>query len=324
MRAVVVRKTGGPDVLRVENIAEPKAPGPGQVLIRQKAIGVNFMDIYYRKGVYKAPRMPFIPGMEAAGVVEAIGEGVTQVEVGQRVAYATAMSGAYAEKRLVREAILTGIPDDVDDATAVSILAKGLTTHYLLFRTFRVKRGDYILVHAAAGGVGQIMCQWAKHLGAKIIGTVSTPEKAEIAKKVGCTYPIIYTQQDFVTEVKKITGGEGVVVAYDSVGKDTFRKSLQALRPLGLMVSYGQSSGPVPPVQLSELSPKGLFLTRPTLHLMKSNYLELVLSAAEIYAAMIKGIIHPVIGQTYQFEDIAQAHADLESRKTTGSSVVLV
>ncbi len=324
MRAIVVRNTGGPEVLRVENIAEPKAPGPGQVLIKQNAIGVNFMDTYYRSGFYKSPRMPFIPGIEAAGVVEAVGEGVKMIEPGQRVAYATALSGAYAEKRLVRQEILTGIPDDVKDETAVAILAKGLTAHYLIFRTFRIKRGDVILVHAAAGGVGQILCQWAKQRGAVVIGTVSTPEKAEIARKNGCEYPIIYTQQDFVAEVKKITGGEGAAVVYDSVGKDTFRKSIDALRPLGLMVSFGQSSGPVAPVHLSELAAKGLFLTRPGLHLYKSNRMELLLSAAEIYASMKKGIIRPVLGQRYKLEDAAKAHADLEARKTQGSSVLMV
>ena len=324
MRAIVVRKPGGPEVLRVENIAEPKAPQAGQVLIRQKAIGVNYMDVYYRSGVYKSPRLPFIPGMEAAGVIEAVGEGVTKFEVGQRVAYATAMSGAYAEKRLVREQILTGIPDGVDDKTAVAILAKGLTAHYLLFRTYRVKRGDFILIHAAAGGVGQVMCQWAKDCGAKVIGTVSSQQKADIVRKIGCDYPIIYTQQDFVQEVKRITDGEGVPVVYDSVGKDTFRKSLDALRPLGLMVSYGQSSGAIAPVQMAELAQKSLFLTRPSLHFYKGNQLELILTAAEIYATMVKGVIKPVIGQTYKLEDAAKAHADLEARKTQGSSVLIV
>lgn len=324
MRAIVVRQTGGPEVLRVENIPEPKAPGPGQVLLRQTAIGVNFMDIYYRKGFYKSARVPFVPGMEGAGVIEAVGSGVDMFQPGQRVAYATARSGAYAEKRLIRADMLTGIPDDVDDRTAVAILAKGLTAHYLIFRTFRVKQGDPILVHAAAGGVGQILCQWAKHRGATIIGTVSSEEKAAIARKAGCHYPVIYTQQDFVQTVMQVTNNEGVAVAYDSVGKDTFHKSLASLRPLGLMVSYGQASGPIPPVNIMELAPKGLFLTRPTLQLYKSNRMELLLSAAEVYASMKKGILTPALGQTYKLEDAAKAHADIENRRTIGSTVLVV
>lgn len=324
MRAIVVRKTGGPEVLRVENIAEPKPPGSGQVLVRHTAIGVNYMDIYYRSGFYKSPRLPFIPGIEAAGVVEAVGEGVKLFEPGQRVAYATAQSGAYCEKRIVREQILSGIPDEFQDKMVAGVLAKGMTAHYLSHRTFRVKQGDVVLIHAVAGGVGQLLCQWCKYRGAKVIGTVSTPEKAQIAKQSGCDYPIVYTKQDFVAEVKKITNGEGVVVVYDSVGKDTFRKSLEALRPLGLMVSYGQSSGPIPPVQLNELSPKGLFLTRPTLHLYKSHRMEMLLTAAEIYACIQKKILKPSIAQTYKFEDAAKAHADMEARRTTGSSVLVL
>lgn len=320
-RAIVINETGGPEVLKLQNIADPKAPGPGQVVIKQTAIGVNFMDIYYRKGTYKAAKLPMIPGMEAAGVVEAVGEGVT-IPVGTRVVYATAQTGAYCERRLISDKLLSGIPDNVTDEVAVSFFSKALTAHYLLYRVFRVQKGDNILVHAAAGGVGQILCQYAKHLGVNVIGTVSTQEKANVARSSGCDHTIIYTHQDFVEEVKRITNGVGVKVVYDSVGKDTFAKSLQCLSVFGLMVSYGQSSGMVPPFNILSLASKGLFITRPTLMLYKSTLAELTLSAIEVFSLLNDKVLKPSIYKSYPLDQVGQAHTDMESRKTTGSVIL--
>lgn len=320
-RAIVINEVGGPEVLKLQNIADPKAPGPGQLLIKHTAVAVNFMDIYYRKGVYKAPKLPMIPGMEAAGVVEAVGEGVT-IPVGSRVVYATAQTGAYCEKRLISEKFLSGIPDNVTDEVAVSFFSKALTAHYLLYRVYRVRKGDTILVHAAAGGVGQILCQYAKYLGVTVIGTVSTQEKASVARASGCDHVIVYTQQDFVAEVQRITNGAGVHVVYDSVGKDTFAKSLQCLCIFGLMVSYGQSSGVVPPFNVLSLASKGLFLTRPTLMLYKSTRAELAMSAIEVFTKLEEKVLRPNIYKTYPLEQAAQAHIDLEARKTNGSLIL--
>lgn len=322
-KAVVLRETGGPEVLKIEDIPAPKDPQPGQVLIRHTAIGINYADIYYRKGIYKAPSMPMVPGMEACGVVVKKGEGV-EVEVGQRVAYGTAKSGAYSEKRLINVRNLVAVPDEISDDIAAAALSKGMTAHMLLFRTFRVKKGDIILVHAAAGGVGQFLCQWASHLGAVVIGTVSSAEKAQTAKSSGCRYPIIYTEEDFVKEVDRITKGKGVNVVYDSVGKDTFQKSLQCLTPLGLMASYGQSSGVVPAFNVLSLANRGLFVTRPTLALYKSARLELVLTAREVFKQISAGVLRVNIGRTYNLADAAQAHMDLESRMTRGPSIFQV
>ena len=320
-RAIVINQTGGPEVLKLQNIPDPRAPGPGQVLIRHTAIGVNFMDIYYRKGVYKAAKLPMVPGMEACGVVEAVGEGVT-VPVGARVIYATAQTGAYCEKRLINEKFIVGVPDNVQDDVAVSFFAKALTAHYLLFRTYAVKKGDWILVHAAAGGVGQMLCQYAKFLGANVIGTVSTQEKANLVRSIGCDYPIIYTQTDFAAEVKKITNGAGVNVVYDSVGKDTFAKSLQSLGAFGLLVSFGQSSGMIPPFNILSLAAKGCFITRPTLMLYKGTKQELILSALEVFKMLEDRVLRPTIFKSYPLENAGQAHADIESRKTTGSVIL--
>lgn len=322
-KAIVIRETGGPEVLKLENIAMPKKPGPGQVLVRHTALGVNFMDIYYRKGVYKAPKMPMIPGMEGCGVIEAVGEGVS-AKVGARVVYATAQTGSYCEYRLINERHVIGIPDMISDEMAVAIFAKALTAHYLLFRTYKVRRGDNILIHAAAGGVGQIMCQWAKFLGANVIGTVSTQEKANIAMSNGCNNVIIYTQQDFVKEVHNATKGKGVVAVYDSVGKTTFAKSLQCLMNMGLMVSFGQSSGVVPPFNILSLAKKGLYITRPTLMLYKASRQELVLSAIEIFKMMADGVIKANISNKFSLEDVAKAHAKIEARQTTGSTILTI
>lgn len=322
-RAIVINQTGGPEVLKLQNIPDPRAPGPGQLLIKHTAIGVNFMDIYYRKGIYKAPKLPMVPGMEACGIVEAAGPG-TSTAVGSKIIYATAQTGAYCERRLINEKYTTGVPASVHDDVAAGFFSKALTAHYLLFRTTQVKRGDWILVHAAAGGVGQMLCQYARHLGVHVIGTVGSQEKANIAHSNGCENTIIYTQTDFVAEVKRITGGKGVNVVYDSVGKDTFAKSLQCLCNFGMMISYGQSSGMVPPFNVLSLATKGIFLTRPTLMLYKANRQELVLSAIEVFSLLEKQILKPRIFRKYPLEQASQAHADMESRKTTGSVILAV
>lgn len=320
-KAVIIQKTGGAEVLELKNIAEPKKPAAGQVLLRQTAIGLNYMDIYYRSGLYKAPRLPMIPGMEACGIVEAVGEGV-KIPVGTRVAYATASNGAYCEKRLINERYLVGVPNALSDEEVVAVLGKALTAHFLLFRTYQVKKGDTILVHAAAGGVGQILSQWAKHLGARVIGTVGSEEKVQKARNAGCSDVIVYTKQDFAKETKRLTDNHGVMVAYDSVGKDTFAKSLQALMPLGLMVSYGQSSGAVPPMNVLSLAQKGLFLTRPTLMQYKSSRAELLLSAIEVFKMVADGALKINIDHRYPLSEIQQAHNDMQSRRTTGSCVI--
>ncbi len=322
-RAIVINENGGPEVLKFQEIPDPKAPGPGQVLIKHTAIGVNFMDIYYRKGIYKAPKFPFVPGMEACGVVEAVGSGVN-VAPGTRVIYATAQSGSYCERRLISDKYITGVPNNVPDDVAVALFAKALTAHFLLFRVYSVRKGETILVHAAAGGVGQMLSQWATNIGVNVIGTVGSPEKVNITRSNGCMHSIVYTQQDVVAEVNRITNNEGVSVVYDSVGKDTFAQSLQCLRNFGLMVSYGQASGPVPPFNILSLAPKGLFLTRPTLMLYKASKQELVLSGIEVFKMYDDKVLKPNIYKTFPLSDAAEAHAAIESRKTIGSVVLTV
>ncbi len=321
-KAIIVRQTGGPEVLKLENIAEPREPGPGQVLLRHTAIGANYMDIYYRSGMYKAPRLPMVPGMEAAGIVEKCGKGV-KITPGTRVVYGTSQTGAYCEKRLINAKHLIGIPDFITDEVAAACFARALTAHYLIFRTYIVKKNDTILVHAAAGGVGQMICQWTKHKGAKVIGVVSIPEKANIALANGCDYVIVSSQQDVVAEVKRITG-EGVPVVYDSVGKDTFSKSLACLRPFGILVSFGQSSGPVPPINILNLAPKCNFITRPTLMMYKANRAELVLTAVEIFQMIESGKLKINIGQRFPLEQAAKAHTAIQSRQTIGSTILTV
>jgi NADPH2:quinone reductase len=321
-KAVVVKQTGDINALEVVNVAPPKPPGPGQVLIRQTCIGVNYMDIYYRSGIYKA-KCPFVPGMEAVGVVEAVGAGC-EARVGQRVAYATVPTGAYCEKRLISEKVLVGVPDDITDEVAAASLGKGLAAHYLLYRTYRVKKGDTILLHAAAGATGQIILQWAKKIGARVIGTVGSQEKATLVAQLGCDHPIIYTQTDFVAEVNKITGGKGVPVAYDSVGKDTFAKTMQCLSSLGLLVTYGQSSGPVPPLNVLSLAAKGIFITRPTLMLYKKDRMELILSAIEVYNMIMSGKMKVTIDKIFSLDQAAEAHQYLQNRQTKGSVILKV
>lgn len=321
-KAVRIHATGGAEAMRLEEV-DVGNPGPGQVRLRQTAIGLNFIDVYYRTGVYSLPTMPAVLGVEGAGVVEAVGEGVSEFKVGDRGAYAGPL-GAYAEQRLIPADRLVKIPDGIGDQQAAAMMMQGLTAHYLLRRTYAVKKGDTILVQAAAGGVGLILCQWAKHLGATVIGTVGSEEKAALAQAHGCDHPIIYTREDFVARVNEITRREGVPVVYDSVGKDTFERSLDCLRPLGLMALFGQSSGKVPPFDLTILAGKGsLFVTRPTLGTYVAKRADLLANARELFEVVQSGAVKIEVRQTYKLSQVPQAHRDLEARKTVGSTVIL-
>jgi NADPH2:quinone reductase len=323
-KAILIYQQGGPEQMRWEDIEVPSA-GPGEALIRQTAVGLNFIDVYHRSGVYPLPKLPSSIGSEGAGVVEAIGAGVTDVKVGDRIAYAGGPIGSYAEYRVLPASRLVVLPDAISDRQGAAMMLQGMTTQYLLRSTYRVQPGDTILFHAAAGGVGTFACQWAKHLGATVIGTVSNPAKAALARAHGADYVIDYSKEDFVARVKEITGGKGVPVVYDSVGKDTFEGSLDCLQPRGLMVSFGQSSGVVPPFNPGILSAKGsLYLTRPTLATYTANRADLLASANELFDVVAKGIVKIEINQTYPLAEAAQAHRDLEARKTTGSTVFLV
>ena len=321
--AIRIHQTGGPEVLRWEEIEVGK-PGRGEVRLRHTAVGLNYIDVYHRTGLYPI-QTPAIPGLEAAGVVEEVGVGVTDLKAGDRVAYASPPVGAYSESRLMPADRLVKLPADISDTTAAAMMLRGMTAQYLLRRTFVVKPGDTILIHAAAGGVGLIVCQWAKHLGATVIGTVGSEEKAALARAHGCDHAIIYTREDFVARVTEITGGRKVDVVYDSVGKDTFLKSLDCLKPLGMIVSFGQSSGPVAPFDPGVLSAKGsLFLTRPTIMNYTERREDLVASARDLFEVVQQGHVRIEIGQTYPLKDAAQAHRDLEARKTTGSTVLTI
>ncbi len=314
-------ETGGSDVLRFEDV-EVGAPGAGEVRLRQEAIGLNYIDIYFRSGVYPAPSLPSGLGLEGSGVIEAVGDGVTDLAVGDRVAYAAQPLGAYAEARVMPAKGLVKIPDGISFDLAAAAMLQGMTAQYLLRRTYHVKKGDTILIHAAAGGVGQIVCQWAKHLGATVIGTVGSKEKAEIAKSKGCDYPILYREEKVSERVKEITNGQGVEVVYDSVGKDTFDDSLDCLKRLGMMVSFGQSSGAVPPVPLKALAPGAYFLTRPSVFQYTATREELLATANELFDVLKSGVVKIDIGATYALADAKQAHDDLEGRKTTGSVIL--
>jgi NADPH:quinone reductase len=320
---VRVHEVGGPEVLRFEQV-EVGEPGPGQARLRQTAVGLNFIDVYFRTGLYPAPGLPFTPGLEGAGVVEAIGEGVTEVAVGDRVAYAAPPIGAYAEARLMQADRLVRLPDAIGDQQAAAMMLKGMTAHYLLRRTFPVKAGQTILFHAAAGGVGLIACQWAKHLGARVIGTVGSEAKAQLARAHGCDVPIRYDREDVVARVRELTGGKGVPVVYDSVGKDTFEQSLDCLAPRGMLVAFGQSSGNIPPLNLGILSQKGsLYVTRPTLMTYTAARDDLLASAKELFDVVQSGAVKIEINQTFALREAAQAHRALEGRKTTGSTILL-
>jgi NADPH2:quinone reductase len=319
--AIRIRETGGPEKMRWEEV-QVRKPGPGEVLVRNTAVGLNFIDTYHRTGAYPAP-LPLTLGMEGAGVVEAVGPRVKEFKAGDRVAYAQPL-GAYAEVALRPADRLVKIPAGVDDKIAAAMMLKGMTAQYLLRRTYRVKAGDTILVHSAAGGVGQILCQWAKYLGVAVIGTVGSEEKAKLAKKAGCRHVIVTAKEKFHERVKTITRGAGVPVVYDGVGRDTFMDSLDCLAPFGMMVNYGSSSGAVPPFDVGILSKKGsLFLTRPTLMTYTAKREDLVKSARELFSVVKKGVVKISINQTYPLREAAQAHRDLEARKTTGSTVLL-
>ena len=325
--AIRMHQTGGPDVMQWEKVgAEGTAPAAGEVRVRHHAVGVNFIDIYHRTGLYPLP-LPSGLGLEGAGVVEEVGAGVTELKSGDRVAYAgAALSpiGAYSEVRNLAAERLLKLPDGIDFNTGAAMMLQGLTAQYLLKRTYPVRAGDTILIHAAAGGVGLIVCQWAKSLGATVIGTVSSDEKATLAQAHGCDHTIIYTRENFTQRVREITGGVGVPVVYDSIGKDTFFGSLDCLRPLGMMVSFGNASGPVPPFDLTELVKRGsLFITRPTSATYTAKRSDLQAMAADLFAVVDSGTVKIEIGGTYALRDAAQAHIDLASRKTTGSLVLL-
>lgn len=322
-KAIVINQTGGPEVLRWVDY-DPGQPGPGQVRLRHEAVGLNFIDVYHRTGLYPLPSLPAVPGMEGSGTVEALGDGVTEVAAGDRVAYAGLPPGAYAQVRRIPADRLVILPESITTHQAAAMMLQGMTARYLLRGCFDVKAGDTILIHAAAGGVGSIVCQWAKHLGATVIGTVGSEEKAVTATANGCDHPILYTREEFVARVKEITNDRGVDVVYDSVGQATFMKSLDCLRPLGTMVSFGQSSGPVAPLELGLLSAKGsLFLTRPTLMTYTAKREDLLIHARDLFEVVEKGVVKVEIRQTYPLSDAARAHRDLEGRRTTGSSILL-
>ena len=321
--AIRIHKTGGPEVLVWEEVPVGK-PGPGEARVRHTAIGLNYIDTYFRSGLYPAP-LPSGLGGEAAGVVEEVGPGVTEVKPGDRVAYGVAPVGAYSEERLVPADRLIVLPDGISDQQAAAMMLKGLTAQYLIRQIYKVKSGDSILFHAAAGGVGLIACQWAKSLGATVIGTVGSDEKARLASEHGCDHTIIYTREDFVARVNEITKGAKLPVVYDSVGKDTFMKSLDCLRPRALMVSFGQSSGSVGPIDLGIFAQKGsLFFTRPTLFTYAAQRSDLLAMAKDLFDAVLSGAVRIEVNQTYKLRDAAEAHRDLQSRKTTGSTVFTV
>jgi NADPH2:quinone reductase len=319
--AIRLHATGGADMLRWEHVPKPE-PGPGELLLRHEAIGLNYIDVYFRTGLYKLPHLPAVIGQEGAGIVEAIGPEVTGFQPGDRVAYAGSL-GAYATHRIIHASSVIRLPETISSHVAAAITLQGLTAHYLLFRTYKVQRGDKILVHAAAGGVGLLLCQWAHHLGAEVIGVTSTEEKAELARRHGAAHTII-GHQTLAADVKRITGGDMVPVVYDSIGRVTFNASLDCLAPLGLMVSYGNSSGPVPPVELSLLSAKGsLFVTRPSLATYTAKPAIRDQMAAELFKAIEDGVLTPQINQTFPLEKAADAHIALEARQTTGQTVLI-
>jgi NADPH2:quinone reductase len=320
---ISIHATGGPEVLRYEEYEVP-APGPGEALVRHEAIGLNFIDIYFRTGLYPAPSLPFTPGMEGAGVVEAVGEGVADLEPGQRVAYAGMPLGAYADRRVMPAEKLVPLPDAIAADTAAAMMLKGMTAQYLLRQTYQVQQGDHVLFHAAAGGVGLIFGQWAKYLGATVIGTVSSPEKAELARANGYDHVVDYKREDWVEQVKAVTGGAGVAGVDDGGGQATIRKSLDCLRPCGMGVSFGSASGPVENFDMSLLSAKGsLFVTRPTLMTYTRNRELLLACANDLFDVVAKGAVKIEIHQSFPLKEAATAHRALEARETTGSTLLL-
>lgn len=322
VKAIRMHEQGGPEVMKLEEV-DLAAPAAGQIQVKHTAIGLNYIDTYHRSGLYKLD-LPSGLGMEGAGTVAAIGDGVSGVKVGDRIAYAAPPPGSYAEARNIEETKVVKIPDGVDDKTAAAMMLQGLTVQYLIRQIYKVGKGDTILVHAAAGGVGSILCQWASHLGATVIGTVGSDEKAELAKANGCAHPIVYTRENFVDRVMEITDGKKVPIVYDSIGKDTWPLSLDCLAPTGLMVSFGQASGPIPPVDLGIFAAKGsLKFTRPTLMTYTAKKADLDVMAADLFDVVAKGVVKIAINQTYALADVVKAHQDLEGRKTTGSTILM-
>ncbi len=320
--AVRIHSNGGPEVLQWEEVevAEPKT---GEAIVRQVAAGLNFIDVYFRTGLYKVPAFPSAIGNEGAGVVEAVGDGVTEVAVGDRVAYCMSL-GSYTQRRLIPAKQLVKIPRGITEEQAAAAMLKGCTVQYLIRQTYPVQTGETVLFHAAAGGCGLIACQWLKHLGVRVIGTVGTAEKSDLARAHGCDHPIVYTEENFVDRVKELTDGRGVPVVYDSVGKDTFKGSLECLQPRGLMVSFGNASGAVEPFAPALLAAKGsLFLTRPTLATYTATRADLEKTSADLFSVLSSGAVKVEVNQTYPLENAAQAHRDLEARRTTGSTILL-
>jgi NADPH:quinone reductase len=321
-KAIQVHAHGGPEVLRFEDVTTPR-PGPGQAVVRHRAIGVNFIDVYFRTGLYAAPQMPFTPGNEGAGEVVAVGEGVTEFKAGDRVAYAMAI-GSYAEERVIDVKWLVRIPDGIDDATAAAMMLKGMTAQYLLRRTFPVKPGHTILFHAAAGGVGLIACQWAKHLGATVIGTVGSRDKEALARENGCDHVIFYREEDFVARVREITGGAGCDVVYDGVGRSTFPGSLDCLKPLGTFVNFGAASGPIEAFNIGILAQKGsLYATRPTLATHTASRESLLDMAADLFRVVAGGQVRIPVHARLPLAQAADAHRALEARETTGATILV-
>jgi NADPH2:quinone reductase len=323
VHAIRIHTCGGPEVLTWEEIVVGE-PGPGEVRLRQTAVGLNYIDAYHRSGVYKLASLPAVIGMEGVGTVEAVGPGVEDLKVGDRVAYGSVL-GAYAQERLIAADRLVKLPDFIDDTTAAAMMLQGMTVRYLLRETYPCTSDTVLLFHAAAGGTGLIACQWARAIGATVIGTVGSDEKAQLAKENGCTHVINYRTQDYVARVKEITGGRGCDVVYDGVGKDTFPSSLDCLKPKGLWVSFGNASGPVPPLDMMILSAKGsLFATRPSLMTYVARREDLVANAAELFDMVAKGAVKIGASRTYPLREAAAAHRDLEARLTTGSVVLSI
>lgn len=321
-KAIRFERTGGAEVMKWVDVPVGD-PGEGEIRIRQHAVGLNYIDVYFRSGLYPLP-LPGGLGMEAAGEVAAVGPGVTSLAVGDRVAYVARPPGAYAEERVLGAAQVVKLPDALSYEQAASVMLQGLTAQYLLRRTYTVKPGDTILIQAAAGGVGLLVCQWAKALGATVIGTVGSDDKAAIAKAHGCDYPIVYTRENFTKRVREITNGAGVPVVYDSIGRDTFTGSLDCLAPLGLFVSFGNASGPLPPIDSSEFAGRGsLFFTRPTLFTYMAKRADYEAMSAELFDVLASGKVKTSINQRYALAEVARAHEDLEARKTTGSTVLM-
>lgn len=323
MHAIRYHETGAPDVLRWERVDVP-APGPGEVLLANNAVGTGLKETGERQGIYPTPPLPAIPGIAAAATVLEVGDGVSSLKPGDRVAYATLPAGSYCERRVLPADRLIPLPDEIDDETAAAVIHKGITARFLARKTYRIRSGDTVLVHAAAGGVGLLLCQWAKHLGATVIGTVSTEAKARVAAEYGCDYPVVYTREDFAERVRRITDGAGVPVVYDSVGKDTFTKSLECLQPLGVMVLYGIASGHPPPLELMKFDIwKSYYFTRPSFYVHTKSRDDLLESARDVFALVASGTVKPRISEKYPLRDAAEAHRALQSRNTTGSVILL-